>query len=213
MRNNKLLLTLLILLLPAMVLAQGEAKVSIPRIDLGLKVGANIAKLSGDTWDNGYKAGFLGGAFAGLRGSHWGVQVEAFLSQTNYTVQGTTFYDAYHQFYNNAEDSAKNGSFKLTYLSIPILLQLKIVPMLWLQVGPQYSSIVSVNDVDGLVKDAKGLFKSGAFSGVVGLELKLPLHLNIGARYILGLSSLNNTDVSGAWQMRTLQVHVGYTFL
>ena len=87
--------------------------------------------------------------------------------------------------------------------------------MLWLQVGPQYSGVVSVKDVDGLVGDAKGLFRSGSVSGVAGLELKLPFHLNVGARYILGFSNLNasSSSISGTWQDRTLQVHLGYTFL
>lgn len=212
MRLRTLLLVFITLISPAFVWAQGKGA-SIPKVDLAIKLGANIAKLSGDTWDNGYKAGFLGGVAVGLREHRIGVQVEAFLSQTSYTVSGHNFYDAYSGFYNNAYDSAKNGSFKVTYLSIPVLFQLKLIPLLWLQIGPQYSGVVSVKDVDNMVHDAKGLFKSGDLSGVIGLELKLPLHLNIGARYILGLSSLNNTDVSGAWQQRTVQVHVAYAFL
>ncbi|MGN6566611.1 MAG: porin family protein [Flavipsychrobacter sp.] len=212
MRLRTLLFVFITLISPAFVWAQ-EKGPSIPKIDLAIKLGANIAKLSGDTWDNGYKAGFLGGVAVGLREHRIGVQVEAFFSQTSYTVSGHNFYDAYSGFYNNLADSTKNGSFKVTYLSIPVLFQLKLIPLLWLQVGPQYSGVVSVKDADNLVHDAKGLFKSGDLSGVIGLELKLPLHLNIGARYILGLSSLNNTDVSGAWQQRTVQVHVAYAFL
>jgi hypothetical protein len=212
MKFRKLLLAFVMLISPAAMWAQDKS-VSIPKVDLAIKLGANVAKLSGDSWDNGYKAGFLGGVAVGLREHRVGVQVEAFFSQTSYTVSGHNFYDAYSGFYNNAADSAKNGSFKVTYLSIPVLFQLKLIPLLWLQVGPQYSGVVSVNDVDNMVKDAKGLFKSGDLSGVVGLELKLPLHINIGARYILGLSSLNNTNVSGAWQQRNVQVHISYAFL
>jgi len=212
MKNRKLLLALITIIFPAVVWAQDKG-VSIPKVDLAIKLGANIAKLSGDSWDNGYKAGFLGGVAVGLREHKVGVQIEAFFSQTNYTVSGHNFYDAYSGFYNNAADSAKNGSFKVTYLNIPVLFQLKLMPLLWLQVGPQYSGVVSVKDADNLVSDAKGLFKSGDVSGVIGLELKLPLHLNVGARYVLGLSSLNNTDVSGAWQQRTIQVHLAYAIL
>jgi hypothetical protein len=193
--------------------AQQPVKVSIPNIDLGIKVGANLAKLNGANWDNGYKASYLAGAFIGIRYNKLGVQAEAYFSQSNYSVTGTGFYDAFKGFYNNAADSAKQGSFKVNYLNIPVLLEYKLIPLLWLQAGLQYSGVVSVTDADNLVKDAKGLFKSGSTSGVIGLELKLPLHIDLGARYIIGLSSVNNTDVSGAWQQKTIQVHLGYTFL
>lgn len=202
-----------VLLTTHTVQAQEPMKVSIPKIDLGLKLGANMAKLSGDSWDNGYKASFLAGAFVGMRAHKAGVQIEFFFSQSNYSVQGHNFYDAYSQFYNNAADSAKNGAFRVTYMNIPVLFQYKVVPLLWLQIGPQYSGVVSVNDVNGLVKDSKELFKSGSVSGVIGLELKLPLHIDFGARYVVGLSSMNNTDVSEGWQQRQLQVHIGYTIL
>lgn len=210
MKRSVLSLLTAFILLPAFVIAQD---VSIPKMDLGLKLGANLAKLSGDSWDNGYKASFLGGAFTGFRVHKFGVQVELFFSQSTYSVNGHNFYDAYSEFYNNAADSAKNGSFKVTYMNIPVLLQYKIVPLLWIQGGIQYSGVVSVKDANDLVKDAKDLFKSGSTSGVIGLELKLPLHLNFGARYIIGFSSINNTDVAGAWQEKQLQVHIGYAIL
>ncbi|MBA3829848.1 MAG: PorT family protein [Taibaiella sp.] len=209
MTRNTLLLSIITILFPAMLWAQ--AKTSIPSIDIGIKAGANFATLSGSTWDNGYKAGFLGGIFAGLHGAKMGVQAEAFFSQTSYTAQGHNFYDGYSAFYNNAMDSAKNGRFRVSYLSIPVLFEFKPIPFLWIQIGPQYNGVVSVKDVDGLVKDGKALFKSSDISGVVGLELKLPLHLSLGARYVLGLSSMNN--LAGAWQQRLFQVHVGYSFL
>ncbi len=213
MKKKGIALLIAIWLLPIISSAQEPIKVSIPKLDLGLKLGANLAQLSGNNWDNGYKASFLGGAFAGLRAHKVGVQIEFFFSQSNYGVSGHSFYDAFSGLYNNAADSAKNGSFKVTYMNIPVLFQYKLIPLLWLQVGPQYSGVVSVNDVNSLVKDSKNLFKSGYTSGVIGLELKLPLHLNFGARYVIGFASINNTDVSGAWQAKQLQVHVGYAIL
>jgi len=213
MKRAAIGLFIAIILLPAIVLAQDPIKLSIPKIDLGLKLGANMAQLSGNSWDNGYKASFLGGIFTGFRAHKMGVQAELFFSQSNYSVQGHDFYDAYSQFYNNAKDSAKNGAFRVTYMNIPVLFQYKIVPLLWLQIGPQYSGVVSVKDADGLVKDAKSLFKSGSVSGVIGLELKLPLHINFGARYVIGFSDVNATNISGAWQEKQLQIHVGYTIL
>ena len=214
MRKRFMLLGLIALILPA--LASAQLKPGLPGLDLGLKVGANFAQLNGKSWDDGYKANYLAGIFAGLRAKKVGVQVEAFFSQTKYTTTGKEFSDAYPTIAINqiaVGDSAKERSFNVGYLNIPVLFQYNIFSKLWLQVGPQYSGVVTVKDVDGLAKDAKSLFKSGDISGVVGLEAKLPFHLNAGARYVFGLSDMNNTGASGAWQQRTIQVHLGYSFL
>jgi hypothetical protein len=59
-------------------------------------------------------------------------------------------------------------------------------------------------------------FTTTDISGVLGLELRLPLHLTAGARYILGFSDVNNHDetaISEAWRNRYAQVYVGFRFL
>ena len=211
---KRLTIILACVLLPSLLFAQtAAATLSTTKIDLGIKLGVNMDKLSGNSWDNGYKAGFLGGAYLGVRASRIGVQVEAFYSQSNYTVSGHNFYDLYSAFYQNVADSAKKGSFKVSYMNIPVLFEIKLMPYVWLQVGPQYSAVLSVSDGDNMLTDAKKVFKSGTVSGVVGVDIKLPFHLDLGARYILGFSDVNNTNASDSWNNRTLQVHLGYRLL
>ncbi len=99
-------------------------------------------------------------------------------------------------------------------LSIPVLVGFNILPkLLWLQAGPQYTGVVSINDVDGFVKETKDVFKSGYLSGVVGAELELPFSLNAGVRYIFGISDRNNTNVNETWRSSHFQIHVGYSFM
>ncbi len=189
-------------------------------VDAGLKLGANFSNINGKYWENGYKANFLGGAFVSVNGPRIGVQVEAIFSQSSYAT-GNGFHDIYKDFYNNIADSAKKGNFRVNYLSIPVLLNLKLFSKVIIQVGPQYSGVVSINDKDALLKDAKGLFKSGSVDGVIGLWVNLPANLNVGARYVIGFSNLNDEDgnttvqssqrIDDSWKQRTLQVHLGYT--
>ena len=182
-------------------------------VDLGIKVGANFSNINGKYWENGYKANFLGGVFLGVNGNKLGVQLEGIFSQSTYET-GKDFHSLYGAFYNNAADSLKKGSFKVNYLSIPVLLNIKLFSRATIQLGPQYSGIVSVNDKDELIKDAKGLFKSGSLDGVIGLQINLPARLNIGARYVIGFSDINNESAAeDAWKQRTLQVHIGYSIL
>ncbi len=169
---------------------------SLPHFDLGIKAGLNYEQLNGDGVSSNYKPGFQGGIFMGLHKKKIGVQVEGLVSFSKYDIA----------------DSINKGEFKATYINIPVLFEYKIVPLLWLQIGPQYNGIISVQSSDAAVKDAKAIFKSGAVSGVGGLELRLPFRINVGARYVLGLSNLNN-ETSDAWKQRMLQVHVGLVFL
>src|SRR4249919_3034125 len=123
MKNIRGIILLTIMFLPVFAYAQ---------IDLGIKIGANFDKLSGNTWDNGFKASYLAGGFVGFRAVKMGVQGELFFSQSTYTT-GESFYDAFSGIYNNAADSAKKGSFRVNYLNIPILFQYRLMPLLWIQ--------------------------------------------------------------------------------
>jgi hypothetical protein len=99
-------------------------------------------------------------------------------------------------------------------MDIPVLLEYKIINMLWVQAGPQFSTMLSAKSNDG--KDVKDLFNSSDISGLLGLEAKLPLHLVAGARYVLGFSDINNhavTQASESWKNRYIQAYVGFRFL
>ena len=178
------------------VRAQVPVLSAIPKFDLGIKGGVNYEQLNGPGVSTDYNPGFQGGIFIGVRKKRIGVQVEGLVSFSKY----------------NIADSVRNGEFKATYINIPVLFEYKIIPLLWLQVGPQFSGIVSIKSPDNFVGDAKSLFSSSAASGVVGLELKTPLHINVGARYVFGLSNVNNFG-DDSWKQRVFEVHVGLAFL
>ncbi|HRO42313.1 MAG TPA: outer membrane beta-barrel protein [Flavipsychrobacter sp.] len=188
-------------------------------IDLGIKLGANFTNINGKYWENGYKANLLGGAFLGVNGKRLGVQLEGIFSQATF-VTGDRFNEIYSDLLQTGKDSIKNGSFKVNYLSVPLLLNIKLFSRAVIQIGPQFSGVVMVNDRDELVKDAGELFKS-SFDGVIGLWLNLPARLNLGARYVIGLSNINKSDgmnsagqeIDDAWKHRTLQLHIGYSIL
>ncbi len=198
-------------------IAQPSSKVLPVKIDLGIKIGANFQNLGGEQWEQGYKPGFVGGIFGGVSGKRFGVSAEALFSQVRYTGNGVKFFrrngNAGNSNYNNLADSTKKGDFAVTYINIPILLNVKVVGPLWFQVGPQYSGVLAVSDKDQLLKDTKDLFKSGDLAAVLGLQLNLPIHLRVSARYIIGLSDMNASSISDEWKTRTIQLGVGYSFL
>jgi hypothetical protein len=180
-------------------------------VNFGPKIGVNLSKLNGTSWEGGYKTNLLGGLFVSVHGNRFGGQIEGLFTQTTY-VTGSDFNSVYHGYINAGKDSLKNGQFKISYFNIPVMAQLRMLSRAWLQAGVQYSGVVSVEDKDAFLKDAEGLFGSGTMSGVVGLWIDVTKRINAGARYVIGFSDINKSNVSENWKQRDVQLHVGLTF-
>ena len=101
----------------------------VPKVILGVKVGANFQQLTGNTWDNAYKAGIMGGAFIGVTKKKFGVQAEGLFRSASFDTKATP--------------SSQSISVKTVNLDVPVLFEYKLVNRLWLQAGPQFSSIIS----------------------------------------------------------------------
>lgn len=182
-------------------------------LDLGIKAGVNMDRTGGDHLDGKFAGSFLGGAYVGVRFSKVKVQGELLFSQGKVST-GDNFGQAFSSYLKDGVSSAKEGTFKMNELSIPVTVGFNILPkLLWIHAGPQYTSVVSIKDVDGLVRESKDVFKSGYISGVVGAEVQLPFSLNAGLRYIFGISDRNNTDVPDSWRTSHIQLHVGFNIL
>ena len=190
-----------VLLLSNRALAQvpvvSKVTKALPKVTLGLKAGANFQTLSGNSWASSYKPGIVGGAFLGVYKGKWGIQAEALIKSARFDSK-----------------SSSSTYIKSVSLDVPVLLEYKIVSRLWVQAGPQFTDLLSAKD--NTSTDAKKLFKSSDVSGVVGLEVKLPLHLTVGARYILGFTDINSHAVgmtTDAWKNRYAQLYIGFRFL
>ncbi len=99
---------------------------------------------------------------------------------------------------------------KLNYLSIPILLSFRPVKFISLQAGPQFGILMSGDQ--NLVQNGQNAFKKGDFSLVGGAQLNLA-GLKIGARYVLGLTdvdNLGNGTVQDTWKNKGYQVYAGF---
>jgi len=95
---------------------------------LGVKAGANIFKVDGQSFKQGFEFGYNVGAFAELNfTSVIGIQPELNFNQTNYHT-GDHFGDIFPGGPNDVKG-------KLRYLSIPILLSIRPIPLLSLQLG------------------------------------------------------------------------------
>jgi hypothetical protein len=78
-----------------------------------------------------------------------------------------------------------------------------------LQLGPQIGGLLN-QTVDSL-KTNHDIFKTGDWSAVGGLWIQIPF-INLGARYEIGLSNLNNIDNSEKWRSQAFTIFAGFTF-
>src|SRR4051794_38812272 len=105
------------------------------RLDFGAKVGANLTKIDGVSFSNGYELNYQVGAFAEIDlNKNWGIQPELLFSQTTSKVDS-----GWHAIYGEASSSLINSNVKLDYLNIPVLLRINAGNLLTFHVGPQFS--------------------------------------------------------------------------
>ena len=165
----------------------------VPKVTIGVKLGMNMQKLDGTQYESKFKSGILGGAFVSVDRKKVGIRVEGLLKSAKYT-----------QVLNNMKVNA-------LYVDVPLLLEYKIVPRLWIQAGPQFSSMLTAKNTNG--DDVKSRFNTNDVSAVIGIEAALPLKLTVGARYIYGFNNLNEGSYGGELKSRSLQFSIGYRFM
>ncbi len=169
---------------------------------LGAKAGLNATKIDGKSFNDQFEYNYLVGAFAEL-GVHKSFSIipEVLFSQASGTLADG---------WKDMDESVFNlnqAQVKLNYLSIPILLNVKVGGPLHLEVGPQYSILINSNE--NLLNNGNNAFKNGDFSMVGGLQLRLS-RLWITGRYLIGLDNISDLPNNEKWQKQAIQATIGF---
>ncbi len=174
---------------------------SMAQFHLGVKGGANIMKVDGKSFKDEFRYGYAIGGFMELRlGNHFVLQPEVMWNQ--YALKLDSSYgNVYHGVFNG------NSNVKLNYLTIPILLNYKLIgSFLSLQAGPQVG--ILINHSKTFLQNGADAFKSGDFSMVGGVQLKIAA-IRINGRYVVGLNNISDLPDEGKWKNQGFQVSVG----
>jgi hypothetical protein len=169
---------------------------------IGIKGGANIVKIDGVSFKDRFSYGYHLGGFAEIGlGKTFGIQPEVLFNQISTSVDSN-----YKHVYQNVFNS-NQSSVRLGYLSIPILLNCKLIGnFLTLQAGPQFS--VLINQDKNLLQNGGDAFKHGDFAMVGGAQIKLSA-IRITGRYVIGLNNINDIDNRDQWKSQGFQVSLG----
>jgi len=175
-----------------------SAAASAQSFQLGAKLGANLGKIDGQSFKDGYNFGYVLGGYAVLGiNKTIGIQPEVLFSQTNTTV-------------DSGYGLVKPKDVHLNYLNIPILLNINASKLLTFQLGPQFS--ILMNKDQSLVENGENAFKGGDFAAVLGAQLNFGL-LKVYGRYNIGLSDISDIDNSDKWKSQAIQVGLAIKIL
>lgn len=156
-------------------------------VDFGIKAGANFANFNGGNVDTESITSWHAGAVLELNlVPSFSVQAEALYSSIGAKVKG-------------ADD------INLDYISVPVLAKFYILPeKISLVAGPQFSF---------LAKDTKDFKAKSTDIGLAGgVEAKIVAGLFAQARYVVGLTKVNDDTVSSDIKNGVFQVSLGYNF-
>ena len=190
------------LLLSAVLLMIITASVNAQGFHLGVKAGAGLSKIEGNSFNSGFKLGYQLGGYAIIDFSKtFGIEPELLFNQTNTkTVDNPP-----------SVGGVVSGNYNahLNYLSIPILLRINASPIFSFNVGPQYS--VLMNKDQSLGTNVSNAFKGGDFALVLGVQLKLNRNFHIYGRYNIGLTNINDIGSQDKWTNQQIQLGLGLT--
>jgi hypothetical protein len=176
--------------------------VAMGQFHIGVKGGANIIKVQGKSFSDEFRYGYNIGGFVELRmGNKLVLQPEVLFNQFSTTLD-SNFDHIYQGVFNSNQSNVK-----LKYLSIPIVLNYKLIgSFLSLQAGPQFGILIDKNK--NLLQNGGAAFKSGDFSMLGGVQFKIGA-FRINGRYVIGLANINDIDDQDEWKSEGFQLSVG----
>ncbi|MGQ0739893.1 MAG: porin family protein [Bacteroidota bacterium] len=189
--------TKLLSLFAALLIAQAM----MAQFHIGAKAGVNIIKVDGKSFKDEFRYGYSLGGFMEIRaGNKLVVQPELIWNQYA-TRLDSNYKNVYQDVFNG------NANVKLNYLSIPILLNYKLIgSFLSLQAGPQFGILIDQSKT--VLQNGGNAFKSGDFSMLGGVQFKV-LAFRLNARYAVGLNNISDLPDDDKWKSQGFQVSVG----
>lgn len=172
----------------------------------GVKAGLNMTSMSNDmAFDPGFGmgVGFRVGGFLNMR---WGYRTEN-------SSKGTGLWGFQPELmYSNQAVKTDAGDIKMNYIAVPLLLKVYPTTALSIEVGPEFSYLIStspstiaVDRAEVKVGDCKGM----NIGATAGLAYDFEMGLTVGARYTYGFTDMAKNL---KWKNSNIQVTVGWMF-
>ena len=168
---------------------------------IGAKGGVNINQVQGRSFNDQFQYAYAFGGFVEIGISKkWGIQPELLWSQSK-TTTSSNINDIYI-------DGLIGQNITLNYISVPLLVTYRLLPVLTLQAGPQFG--ILVDQTTHFVYSVENAFSKGDISALAGAQVNLG-GFRVGARYFIGLNNINGTSMKSAdtWKNKGFQLYIG----
>jgi hypothetical protein len=193
----KMLMLITVMAFSAAVSAQG--------IRVGVKAGASLYKIDGQSFSQKFQYGYHLGGFVKLKlNSKWSIQPEVLFNQQNTTLDSN-----FKSLYSSVINPAYVKDVKLHYLSIPLMVNYKLNGFMSLQAGPQFGILIDSHK--NLLQNGGEAFGNGDFSLVGGLVLHVG-KFSVNGRYAVGMKNINDIDNRDKWKSQSAQVSLAMAF-
>ena len=189
-------------------------------IQFGLSAGLVFSNIVGDEADSfDSRTSFTAGLMVLMPiNEKWALQPEL-----NYACLGADYEDVFEDEFGSRTMVEYTGAFKFHYLQLPVIAKYYIVDGVSLEAGPQVSFLVAAVDEYEILGEADDEDISDLANGVdfglnAGVGYTFDPGIHIRARYMIGLSEVNNTDgeegvpLGASWKNSAFQIAVGYFF-
>lgn len=161
----------------------------------GVKAGMNISNLS-NADDTKSLIGFNAGVF-----------MNAPLA-ANFSIQPEVLYNT-----KGAKADGADLSLNLDYISVPVMFQYNATPQFYLEVGPEFSFIVSSKAKSGgVTADVDKIVEKFDIGLGLGAGYYFTPNIGVTARYVAGFSDVIKNNPDDAVKNNVFQIGLAYKF-
>jgi len=185
------------------------------KVDLGVKAGLNYFNITRAFTETNPEAGFHAGIFGEVNLSELTIRSELTFNRQTYSLTQNVIMRPGNV---TVPFDQKNS---ISFVSVPILVKTKAFKWISIETGVQTeflaqakATTTNLSNGDESVNIYTDGLNTVTFSGVLGISMKLPQNLEVGARYNLGISNILSGE-NGSVEMynRAVQFSVGYAIL
>jgi hypothetical protein len=168
---------------------------------IGPKGGVNLVKVDGHPFSDQFRYAYHLGVFSEIvLSKKLSLQPEVVWNQ-----YATTLDSNFKAVYENLT-SSDQAKVKLNYLSVPLLLNYRLIGPIYLQAGPQFS--ILMNHDKKFLQNGADAFSQGDFAMVAGAQIRISKFYFTG-RYNIGLNNINDIDEKDKWKSQAIHLSVG----
>ena len=168
------------------------------KINFGAKAGLNLSTWNID--DCEFKPGFHAGVYANIKiNKMFAIQPEVL-----YSMEGVRFSEDETQTVGGKEYFMNLSATTTTHrLNVPVMFQITPIPLLTIEVGPQFGFNLAMSNREKLETNMPGVpeydetatvdsevYNMFEFGIAAGLKVNLAGNISLGARYVYGLTPL-----------------------